>query len=221
MGAQAAANGHRAPVSGASAPQAAASSAAATAPASAAAPAVAPTVAAEPATAAGAMDTAIPSSGPVADATDAQKRHADAQLAEPSAKRAKAEANGAQTALPAAAIVQDKPDWLGEPDTVAKFTFQLADNMPQASSVQMLRDSFGGAKAGVRNFDYRAVSFCKLPLTSCTFFHLSLSLPSACSANASSQQWSLAQMYWSGLASMSSLRSSMCLSARCNFLPCI
>ena len=163
VGVQAAANGHRAPVSGASASVPAASAAAVSAPQAASAAAPTPAVpAADPSSAAaGPASTAmaIDPSAPAADA-DAQgpsKRQADALMEEPSSKRSKTEASGAESGLPAAAAVQDKPDWSEEPSTVAKFVFQQADKFPQASSLQMLRDSFGGPKAGVKNLDYKMV----------------------------------------------------------------
>ncbi|KAK9864880.1 hypothetical protein WJX84_000278 [Apatococcus fuscideae] len=72
-------------------------------------------------------------------------RHAKAQANEgPAAKRARSEAIDSL----------EKADWLEELNTVAKFNFREASKVPQAAGLQMLRDSFGGPKAGLRNLNY-------------------------------------------------------------------
>ena len=69
----------------------------------------------------------------------------------PAAKRARAESAGSL----------DKPDWLEELNTVAKFIFREAGKVPPATGLQMLRDSFGGPQAGLRNLDYKQVSMAR------------------------------------------------------------
>ena len=140
---QAVANGHRAPTAAAPTAQAVAAVCAASTPQAPAVP-----------------STSAPASQTAAADTASLKRQADAQMVEPAAKRVKADSAGPSGAAQQTEVDsngQGRPDWLQDSRTVAKFVFQAADQVPQATSVQMLRESFGGPKAGIRNFSYTAV----------------------------------------------------------------
>ena len=103
-------------------------------------PAVADAAAAPPSSAA--PTATVPSN------MESHKRQADGDVEGPSAKRSKSEATDPL----------NRPEWLEELNTVAKFTFLEAGKVPQATGLQMVRDSFGGSKAGLRNLNYTQVS---------------------------------------------------------------
>lgn len=138
---QAQANGHAPPA-------AAPAQAAAAVPVAMAAEAAAPKAAVADAAAAPPSDTAPTAT--VSSNIESHKRQADGDVEGPSAKRAKSEATDPL----------NRPEWLEELNTVAKFTFLEAGKVPQATGLQMLRDSFGGPKAGLRNLNYSQVSLC-------------------------------------------------------------
>ncbi|KAK9841394.1 hypothetical protein WJX74_005063 [Apatococcus lobatus] len=138
--AKAQANGHAPPTAAAAAPPPAQAAAAASVTA-AAQPAVPALVRA--AAAAGPSSTAAPAAA-IPSGTEEHKRQADGDVEGPAAKRARSEAIDSL----------EKADWLEELNTVAKFNFREASKVPQAAGLQMLRDSFGGPKAGLRNLNY-------------------------------------------------------------------